>query len=304
MALQSVDMDELLAEIPRDALRDGFTGQRMLVVPRPAVRRALQQPMTDQLMVTDAGFFPHAARHGRSRPDGGAENIVLLCTDGLGWARVDDAQVTVRAGDAVVVPARTSHEYAAAEDDPWTLWWFHFVGGYSRSAVEAARSAAGGPVTHLRDAAPVASLISQIMDGLDTGTAAGHVRATGAAWHALAHLIATGRRPSGREVTPVEKAVEHLRATAPRRTTLNALAAMVGLSTSQLGARFRDELGTSPLQYQLQIRMAHARVLLDTTDLAIAAVARGCGYDDALYFTRQFTRTHGTPPSAYRERTR
>src|SRR5665647_1614308 len=153
MALQSVDMDELLAEIPRDALRDGFTGQRMLVVPRPAVRRALQQPMTDQLMVTDAGFFPHAARHGRSRPDGGAENIVLLCTDGLGWARVDDAQVTVRAGDAVVVPARTSHEYAAAETDPWTPWWFHFVGGYSRSAVEAARSAAGGPVTHSRDSA-------------------------------------------------------------------------------------------------------------------------------------------------------
>src|SRR5665647_3026623 len=231
MALQSVDMDELLAEIPRDALRDGFTGQRMLVVPRPAVRRALQQPMTDQLMVTDAGFFPHAARHGRSRPDGGAENIVLLCTDGLGWARVDDAQVTVRAGDAVVVPARTSHEYAAAEDDPWTLWWFHFVGGYYRSAVEAARSAPGGTPVHV-------------------------------------------------------------------------LAAMVGLSTSQLGARFRDELGVSPLQYQLQIRMAHARVLLDTTDLAIAAVARGCGYDDALYFTRQFTRTHGTPPSAYRERTR
>jgi AraC-like DNA-binding protein len=297
-------MDETLAEIRSDALRDGFAGQRLLVVPRPTVRRGLQQLMTDQLIVTDAGFFPHAERHGRSRPDGGAENIVLLCTDGNGWVRVGDARVTVLAGDAVVVPARTAHEYAAALDDPWTLWWFHFVGAYASSAVEAARAAAGGPVTHLRDAAPVASLISQVMDGLDAGTTGGQVRSTGAAWHALTHLIATGRRPASRSMTPLERAVEHLRATAPHRTPLHELAAMVGLSTSQLGARFRDELGVSPLQYQLQMRMAHARVLLDTTDLAVAAVARGCGYDDALYFTRQFTRTHGTPPSAFRERTR
>lgn len=295
-------MDEMLGSVGSHTLRDGFAGQRMLVVPRPKVREACRQVAMSPLMVTDAGFFPHALRHGRSRPAGAEEHILLVCTDGSGWCRTSGMSFPVRPGDAVLLAARERHEYGASRDNPWTLWWFHMVGAYAGELVGAARAAAGGPVTHLRDATPVASLVSQIIDDLDTGTQAGLIRAAGAAWHSVTQVIATGRRPSGTALTPVDKAVEHLRATSPRRTSLTALAALVGLSTSQLGALFRQQLGVSPLQYQVQIRMAKARELLDNSDLPIAAIARACGYNDALYFTRQFTRTHGLAPSGYRSR--
>ncbi|MFI2102722.1 helix-turn-helix domain-containing protein [Isoptericola sp. NPDC019693] len=286
----------------RGALRDGFAGQRMVVVPRPAVRAALARPVTGRLVVTDAGFFPHAARHGRSRPDGAREHVVLVCTDGAGWCRTPGGRSDVLPGDVVLVPAGAPHEYAAAERDPWTLWWFHATGPDADELARAARDAAGGPVSHLRDPATVASLVSQVIDALDDGTGGGLVRAAGAAWHALAHVVATGRRSPGPAPDPVERAVEHLRATAPRRTSVTALAAMVGLSTSQLGALFRAQVGTSPLQYQTRLRLARARELLDATELPVAAVAQACGYDDPLYFSRQFARTHGTSPSAYRAR--
>ncbi|MFE6970454.1 helix-turn-helix domain-containing protein [Isoptericola sp. NPDC057653] len=294
-------MDETTAT-GGDALRDGFAGQRMVVLPRPTVRAALARPVTGRLVVTDAGFFPHAARHGRSRPDGAREHVLLVCTDGAGWCRTPDGRSDVRPGDVVVLPAGAPHEYAADEHDPWTLWWLHAAGPDADELARAARDAAGGPVSHLRDPAAVASLVSQVLDALDDGTAGGLVRATGAAWHALAHVVATGRRSPGPAPDPVERAVEHLRATTPRRTSVTALAAMVGLSPSQLGARFRAQVGASPLQYQTRLRLARARELLDSTDLPVATVAQACGYPDPLYFSRQFARAHGASPSAYRAR--
>ncbi|MBL0888048.1 AraC family transcriptional regulator [Myceligenerans indicum] len=285
-----------------DRIRDGFAGQRMVVVPRPVVRETLTQPVTSRLLVTDAGFFPHAARHGRSRPDGAHQHILMVCTDGSGWCRMPGGRHTVERGDAVLIPAGSAHEYAASASDPWTLWWMHVIGIDAAELVQTAHASAAGPVSHLRDPAPVASLISQTVDALDMGTAGGALRAAGAAWHALALVAANRRRVRGPEPSSVERAVEHLRATTPKRTSVEALAALVGLGVSQFSALFREHVGVPPLRYQSDLRMARARELLDTTDQPVAAIARSCGYDDALYFTRQFTRTHGLSPTAFRQR--
>ncbi|MDA1364338.1 AraC family transcriptional regulator [Glycomyces algeriensis] len=296
-------MDESMVAVDPGAIPEGFAGQRMLVVPRLAVERALRHPVTGKLLVTDAGCFPHAARHGRSRPRGAPEHVFLVCTDGAGWCRIDGVHTAVARGGAVMIPAGRAHAYGASDADPWTLWWFHFTGADAADLVGAANAAASGHVTHLRDPAPVASLISQVIDALDSGpTVAGFTRATGAAWHALAHVIATGRRNPGTSLSPLERAVEHLRATSPQRTTVPALASMVGLSASQISALFREHLGVSPLQFQVQLRMSRARELLDGTELPIAAVARETGYGDPMYFSRQFTRIHDMTPTAYRSR--
>lgn len=297
--MASMDETTVIEEL---VLRDGFAGQRMFVVPRPTVHAALERPVTSRLLVTDAGLFPHAAHHGRLREGGTSQHILMLCTGGAGWCRTPDGRFAVQRGDAVLLPADVPHEYAASEDDPWTLWWLHFMGLDSAELVHAAHQAAGGPLSHLRDPTPVAGLISQVIDALDFGTAGGLVRATGAAWNALTHLIATGRRTPGFALSPVEQAIEHLRATTPQRTSVEALAAMVGLSPSQLNAVFRQQVGVPPLRYQSDLRMARARELLDSTELTVAAIASRCGYDDPLYFSRQFTRTHGLAPTSYRAR--
>ncbi len=294
-------MDETLT-VPPGALRDGFKGQRLFVLPRPAVRTALSRPVTGRLTVTDAGMFPRAAHHGRVRPHGSREHIALVCTGGAGWCQTDAGRARVDRGDAALISAGTPHEYHADSDEPWTLWWFHAVGPDADELFKTAHEAAAGNVSHLRDAAPVASLISQIIDALDSGTPGGLIRASGAAWNALSHVIATGKRSRGPSLSPVERAIDHLRATTPDRTSVEALAAMVGLSSAQLTTLFRQHVGMPPLRYQSSLRMALARELLDTTDLTVAAVSRASGYADPLYFSRQFSRIHGMSPSAYRER--
>lgn len=75
-------------------IADGFVGQRMLAVPRPVVDHALGAPVTRRLLVTDAGFFPRATRHGRSRSRGATEHVVMVCTAGAGWCRTEEGRST------------------------------------------------------------------------------------------------------------------------------------------------------------------------------------------------------------------
>ena len=80
-------------------LPDGFPGQRMRVLPRPVVALALRAPTTAQILVTDVGFFPRASSHGRVRPRGARQNIVIVCAAGRGVCHLPSGshRIAVRA---------------------------------------------------------------------------------------------------------------------------------------------------------------------------------------------------------------
>jgi AraC family transcriptional activator of pobA len=55
-------------------------------------------------------------------------------------------------------------------------------------------------------------------------------------------------------------------------------------------------------EWIIERRMAEARGLLAETDLPVAEVARRVGVADPGYFSRLFSRTHGTSPRKWRAR--
>ncbi len=84
--------------------------------------------------------------------------------------------------------------------------------------------------------------------------------------------------------------------------SLAELAAMTGLSQFALLRAFRRETGMPPHAYLNQLRVRHARQLLDR-GLGPADVAAQTGFADQAHLTRHFKRVVGVPPAAYqRER--
>jgi transcriptional regulator GlxA family with amidase domain len=73
------------------------------------------------------------------------------------------------------------------------------------------------------------------------------------------------------------------------------------MSERSLFRRFRDEIGTSPKQWLLRARLDHSRRLLETTDLAMEAVARQAGFPSPAALRQQFAATLGTSPTSYRQ---
>lgn len=297
----SLDDPPLLRMLVGMLIPEGFLGQRLRVLPRPRVSEALAAPITGRLLVTDAGHFPHAAEHGRSRPQGAREAVVILCTAGRGSVRVDERTDAIGPGEVAVLPAGVPHRYWADSSDPWTIWWLHVTGADAPALVSAVLDDPTSPVVPARDAYSARALIENAVVALERDeTDASLYAASGAAWHLLAQLAADRARGPLVSGDRIRTAQDHLREHLDSPISITELATLAGMSTSHFSALFKRAAGMSTVEYIKRLRSARARELLITTDMPIAEIARAVGYSDAFYFSRQFRAVNGTSPSEYR----
>ncbi|RSM51809.1 AraC family transcriptional regulator [Actinoplanes sp. ATCC 53533] len=84
------------------------------------------------------------------------------------------------------------------------------------------------------------------------------------------------------------------------QVSLEELAGHARMSVRTFTRRFRDETGLSPRQWLLRQRVAHARLLLESTDMNVDLVARRAGLGSATALRQHLRATIGVPPSAYR----
>jgi AraC family transcriptional regulator len=87
-----------------------------------------------------------------------------------------------------------------------------------------------------------------------------------------------------------------------RKIRLSELAQVANLSLSRFSHLFKSEIGLSPGQYLLGLRMEKARHLLASTRLSIKEVMAQAGYDNRSHFIRHFSRFFGAVPQKYRKR--
>lgn len=80
------------------------------------------------------------------------------------------------------------------------------------------------------------------------------------------------------------------------------MARLSGLAERSFKRRFTKVTGMAPLEYVHTLRLEEAKQILETTDLAVEAVAVDLGYEDASFFRRLFRRKVGMTPREYRRR--
>jgi AraC-like DNA-binding protein len=105
--------------------------------------------------------------------------------------------------------------------------------------------------------------------------------------------LALGDRPA----EPVAKAIELLRRNLGAHLSISNVASDVGLSTSALHHHFKAVTGTSPLQYQKQLRLLEARKLIQSNAQSVTDAAFAVGYSSPTQFSREYRRAFGRPPS-------
>lgn len=278
---------------------DGFDRQRLCVVPRPRVTEALASPITRRMVVTDAGYFPLAQDHGRHRPNGAPETIVIVCVSGSGWVQTGGSRVRVGPATAVLIPGGVPHDYGAAEGDPWSIWWVHVRGTDVAELIGEAGISTERVTLPLRAVDRVTSILDEIVSSLERDQSPMRLIATaGMAWRLLTQLAIDSRVQE--QGDPLDRAMRYLDDRVDGTIRVAELARLVGVSSSHLSALFRNATGGGVLAHHTALKMARARNLLDTTSMTIAEIGREVGMADQFYFSRQFRRTHGVSPTSYR----
>jgi transcriptional regulator GlxA family with amidase domain len=84
--------------------------------------------------------------------------------------------------------------------------------------------------------------------------------------------------------------------------TLAAMATRAVVSERHLTRLFQRELGITPGRYVTRVRVEAARILLESCDVGVEAVARRCGFGSDETMRRVFLQVLGTTPTAYRQR--
>jgi AraC-like DNA-binding protein len=120
----------------------------------------------------------------------------------------------------------------------------------------------------------------------------------------ICYWLLTG--PNGREVCKLALPGSHTRRmtdainllrdnfTAPVR--IEQLAAAARMSPSSFHQHFKDMTAMTPLQYQKNLRLLEARRLMVADGASVASAAYQVGYESASQFSRECSRTFGTPP--------
>lgn len=284
-------------------MRSGFAGERLRILPAPIAAEAADAPLTRRLLITDCGYFPHAALHMRSRPKGARQAIVIMCTEGNGWCRLTNGSHPVSAGQALVVPAEVPHSYGSDDTSPWSVWWMHVTGIDVPELVEATGVTASSPVIPVTQLPRAVSLVDEAVTAMEKDESPSSLAtASGAAWHLFALLAGGRHQPGDGRPDPVALAIACLQQDLSVKTSVTELAATVRLSPSHLSTLFRKATGCGPGEYQTRLRMSASRDLLDNTDLRVSAIGRHVGYADSYYFARQFRAAHGMTATQYRSR--
>ena len=285
-------------------LKEGFRGERVVVIPRMIVEQMENDSLCASLHVTDMGFYPHASHHYRKRVVGINQYILIYCMDGEGWCVVDGMRYTIAANQFIILPVGKPHEYGTGKDNPWSIYWVHFKGHMAQDYVgENYIPITLNPGTQSRINYRI-GLFEEIFMTLKLGYGRETLRYVSSLFHHFLGSLCyweTYRNVGGvSDKELLESIVHFMHENIERKVSLFEIASFVGYSTSHFSTLFCSLTGQSPMAYLNHLRIQRACELLEFTDMKVNQICYKVGIEDPYYLSRLFKRIMGVSPREFR----
>lgn len=279
-----------------------------MVLPPVIVETEEQDDFCEGLFITDIGYYPKAQHHHRVREEGVNQYVLIYCVDGSGFYVVDGKRYEVGRNQYFILPIGKPHEYGATEGHHWTIYWVHFRGKAAHVFAEGAATPQSINVTMQSRISERINIFEEILTTLHLGDGIEDLRYASSL---LAHFLASmryleqfRRAKTEEERDIVEQAIHYMRENIEQHITMDEVLRYVGYSQSHFSTVFKKKTGVSPITYINRLKIEHACRLLRTTDMKVNQICYKVGIEDALYFSRLFSKIMNMSPTDYRLRER
>lgn len=292
-------------------IKSGFTGERAIVLPTPIVDEYKNTDLGSLLHITDIGFYPKANFHFRERKKEEVSQFILVyCVEGEGWFEINNQIHKVQANHVFILPKGESHSYWSEKDKPWTIYWIHFDGekaGYFADGFDKPLFVLPEKDSRIEDRF---KLFEEIFSTLKNGYSKSNLDfGVTSLFYFLGSLKYLGAYRAGNNQNQImyqrdiiNDAIHFMRENVRKRISLKEIAQYVDYSPSHFSGLFQHTTGSSPLNYFIHLKIQEACHQLDFSDMKINQISMMFGYDDALYFSRIFSKIMGFSPSDYRKK--
>ena len=242
------------------------------------------------------------------------EMELIYCETGCGSITIDRGIVTLHPGDVAVILPGQIHAIAAAGAFRYYNILFRFSlleppdsETYRRFLAPLADGSMEVPA-HIQKDSPLGRELSEnigtLIEKRKENTALRIKACLYGVLDALCKAATPARHPAGaehRDTRLLRQTVQYVDRHYPEKITVATISAQCGYSSSHFMKRFHDLTGTSFAQYLIHFRLEKAAALLRGSRCTALEIATQCGFSNASYFTRAFTRQYGVPPTAYRQ---
>ena len=273
------------------------------VTPHFMLEHLAENPLSRACYPTASGYYPRANGHWMQRQQHD-DNLLIYCAEGHGYVETEQFSGPVKPGDLLLLPKGYRHSYRADTRKPWTIYWIHFCGKRSEQLIASLDYQSEQPIVHLgRQPLLVADfkrLLSLRQSGYSHST---FIYGASLVRQILCYLALEVRNKTAitRHNFNLDSIHSLMLENIHSSLDLETLASSVNLSKYHFSTKYKQLTGYPPIQHFIHMKMERACDLLDTSQLSIKEVSARLGYEDPLYFSRQFRKTMGVSPTAYRK---
>ncbi|HUH47533.1 MAG TPA: AraC family transcriptional regulator [Arenibacter sp.] len=287
-----------------NTLREGFLGQRMIVLPKDVRKRLSINPITSSFFITDLGYYPNANYHRRIREKGTNEYIFIYCTEGEGWVRFEDKKSPVLPNQFFMIPKRMKHSYGAHENNPWSIYWMHFDGFLAANLFDRYQSKNKKIIRASFDSSLINTFdkifdiygSSYIDPQIEYASLLGLNFVSCFIFNDLDrnHLVHTDY------VNLVDSIIDFMTENLDKPYKSEDIAKNFNYSPSYIFSLFKRKTGYSLIHFFNLKKIQKSCEYIKYTDMTIKEISFKLGYQDPLYYSRIFKKYMGVSPKNYR----
>jgi AraC-like DNA-binding protein/quercetin dioxygenase-like cupin family protein len=284
-------------------IKEGFLGQRMIVLPEMVKNRFKKNDLTANFYVTDLGYYPKANHHSRIRDKGTNEFIFLYCIEGEGWLEIEERRLKITPNQFFIIPKNIIHSYGAESGNPWSIYWMHFDGISAPDLYDRYKLKVEGPVT-----IPFSNhrivLFNQIFDLFNSGYLElqmeyACISSLNFISSFIFHDINKSLNMNGHE-NLVDSIKDFLLNNLDKTFKVNDISKEFNYSPSYVFNIFKKGTGYSIIHFFNLKKIQKACEYMNYTDKSIKEISFKLGFQDPYYFSRIFKNYMGVSPRTYK----
>jgi AraC family transcriptional regulator, arabinose operon regulatory protein len=256
-----------------------------------------------------AGHFNQPPGYHIQRSRGTHDWLMMFTLAGRGRNDLNGQRYTCQRGDVMLLSPDTPHDYGTSGAEAWEFYWAHFIPRPTWiSWLRLPALDSGLAFLHIEDDA-IHERMTQgfrrlLNDNTNTGSISDELSLN--ALEEILLLIAQYQSRMSRSSTDarVEIVLDYLAQHIYEPVSIEELAKLVAISPSRLAHLFKEQVGDSPLQMFLKLRLRHAARLLEFTSRPIYEIASDLGFQSPFHFSRRFKLYYHVSPVQYRRQVR